>query len=166
IAGAYAVPLIVTTPHPSIAGLLGYAMIVAAGSTALMRWRGWVWLAWLALGGAVLWALAAMAGAGEAELLWPMGLYLLALPLLFLLVAVVAGWGCPALPGSETGRLHLLMVPPTSGTGSYLGFAAALGVVYGLGGFALLPRVANPARWAIVSAATPLLLLIAAYGRL
>src|SRR5258708_3153507 len=183
IAGAYAVPLIVTTPNPSIAGLLGYAAIVAAGSTVLMRWRGWIWLAWLALGGAVLLAAVAMVGARAAELPWPMGLYLLALPLLFLLVtdavgegalgvrhvagwtasiaaavlmlvlvqiersdtvalgfalvlsatfvalawrfprvdrlawigallqvAVVAGWDFAALPGSETGRLHLLMV--------------------------------------------------------
>jgi uncharacterized membrane protein len=239
IAGAYAVPLVVTTPNPSIAGLLGYAAIVAAGSTALMRWRGWIWLAWLALGGAVLWAVVAMVGAGAAELLWPMAFYLLALPLLFLLVtdavgevpfgvrhvagwtaaiaaallmlvlvqiersdtvalafalvlsamfvvlawrfprvdrlawigallqvAVVAGWDFPALPGSETDRLHLLMVPPTSGMGSYLAFAATLGIISGLGSFALLPRAANPARWAIVSAATPLLLLVAAYGRL
>src|SRR5207244_159077 len=53
--------------------------------------RGWVWLAWLALGGAVLWAVVAMVGASEAELLWPMGLYLLALPLLFLLVTDAVG---------------------------------------------------------------------------
>lgn len=239
IGGAYAVPLIVTTPHPSIPGLLGYATIVAAGSTALMRWRGWGWLSWLALGGAVLWALAAIAAGSAAELLWPLGLYLLALPLLFLLVAdavgegtpavrraaawaaaivaallmlalvqiersdtralgfaavlsggfaalawryprrdrlvwigallqaaVIAGWDFPVAPGSESGGLHLLMVPPVSGTGSYLAAATAWGVAYGLGGFALLSRVPNPSRWAIVSAATPLLLLVAAYGRL
>jgi uncharacterized membrane protein len=239
IAGAYVVPLIVTTPHPSIPGLLGYVAIVTAGSTAVMRWRGWSWLAWLALGGAVLWALAAIGAGGEAELLWPLGLYLLVLPLLFLLVAdavsegapgvrhaaawaaaiiaallmfalvqiertdtvtlgfagvlsaglaalawryprvdrlvwisaalqaaVIAGWDFPVPPGTEADQLHLLMVPPVNGTGSYLGMATLLGVAYGLGGFALLSRVPNPARWAIASAATPLLLAIAAYGRL
>jgi len=240
IAGAYVVPLIVTTPHPSVAGLLGYVAITTAGSTALMRWRGWGWLAWLALGGAVLWALAAMVTGSAAELLWPLGLYLLVLPLLFLLVAdavgaegalgmrhvaawagaivaallmfalvqiersdtvalgfgfalsamfaalawrfprvdrlvwigallqaaVIAGWDFPAMPGPESSRLHLLTVPPASGTGSYLTVAALLGLAYGLGGFAALPRTPNPARWAIVSAATPLMLLIAAYGRL
>ena len=239
IAGAYAVPLIVTTPHPSIAALLGYVAVVAVGGTALMRWRGWSWLGWLALGGAVLWALEAMAAGSAAELLWPLGLYLLALPLLFLVaadavgesaprarraaawaasiaaalimfwlvqiessgtvalglagalsaaltvlawrfsgvdrlvwigallqVAVIAGWDFPVAPGTEGSRLHLLMVPPTGGTESYLGIAALLGVAYGLGGFALLPRVPNPARWAIASAGMPLLLLVAAYGRL
>ena len=239
IAGAYTVPLIVTTPHPSIPGLLGYAGIVAAGSTALMRWRDWGWLCWLALGGAVLWALAANAAGNETDLLWPLGLYLLALPLLFLLVAdavsegapgvrhvaawaaaivaallmlelveversgtvalgfaavlsaafavlawryprvdrlvwigaalqaaVIALWDFPVAPGSEGARLYLLMVPPVSGTGSYLATAALIGAAYGLVGFALLPRVPNPERWAIASAATPLLLLIAAYGRL
>ena len=239
IAGAYAVPLIVTTPHPSIPGLLGYVAIVTAGGTGVMRWRGWSWLAWLTLGGAVLWALAAIDVGTEAELLWPLGLYLLALPLLFLLVAdavsegasgvrhtaagaaaimaallmfelvqiersdavalgfaaalsaifaalsgrdprvdrlvwigaalqaaVIAGWSFPVLPATESGWLYQLMAQPVTGMGSYLAVAASLGVAYGLGGFALLPRVSNPARWAIVSAATPLLLLIAVYGRL
>ena len=239
IAGAYAVPLIVTTPHPSIPGLLGYAAIVAAGGTTLLRWRGWSWLAWLALGGAMLWALAALAAGTAEELLWPLGLYLLVLPLLFLLVAdavgegapgvrqaaawttaivaaslmfvlvqeertdrvalgfalalsasfaglawryprvdrlvwigallqaaVIAGWDFPVAPGTEESRLHLLMLPPASGTGTYLWAAALLGVAYGIGCFALLPRVPSPARWAIASAATPLLLLVAAYGRL
>ena len=239
IAGAYVVPLIVTTPHPSIPGLLGYVAIVAAGSTAVMRWRGWSWLAWLALGGAVLWPLAAIGAGTEAELLWPLGLYLLALPLLFLLVAdavsegasgirhvaawaaaivaallmlalvqiegtdsislgfavalsavfavlawryprvdrlvwisaalqaaVIAAWNFPVPPGTEASELHLLMVPPVTGTGSYLATASLLGLVYGIGGFAVLPRVPNPARWAIASAATPLLLLVATYGRL
>ena len=187
----------------------------------------------------MLWALAAIAAGSEAELLWPLGLYLLALPLCFLLVAdavgegasgvrhtaawaaaivaallmfelveiegsdpvalgfagalsavfavlawryprvdrliwisaalqaaVIAGWDFALPPGSEGSLLHLLMLPPTSGTGSYLAAAVLLGVIYGLGGFALLPRVLNPVRWAIASAATPLLLLIAAYGRL
>jgi uncharacterized membrane protein len=239
ITGAYVVPLIVTTPHPSIPGLLGYVAIIAAGGTAVMRWRGWSWLGWLALAGAVTWALVAIAAAGAAELLWPLGLYLLALPLCFLLVAdavsegapgvrhvaawaaaivsallmlelvqiertdtvalgfaavlsavfaalawryprvdrlvwigaalqaaVIAAWDFPVPPGTEGTPLHLLMVPPVTGTGSYLGAAVLLGIAYGLGGFALLPRTPNPARWAIVSAATPLLLLVAAYGRL
>jgi uncharacterized membrane protein len=239
IAGAYAVPLIVTTPHPSIPGLLGYVAIVAAGGTGVLRWRPWSWLGWLTLGGAVLWAIAAIAAGSDAELLWPLGLYLLALPVLFLLladavsedaravrnvaawaaaivsallmlelvqiertdtvalgfaavlsagfaalawryprvdrlvwigaalqVAVIAAWDFPMPPGLEVDALHLLMVPPVSGTGRYLGLTALLGIAYGIGGFALLPRVPNPARWAIASAATPLLLVIAAYGRL
>ncbi len=239
IAGAYAVPLIVTTPHPSIPGLLGYVAIVAGGGSTVMRWRPWSWLGWLTLGGAVLWAIAAIAAGSATELMWPLGLYLLALPLFFLVlpdavserapgvshvaawaaaivsallmlelvqiertdtvalafaallsagfaalawryprvdrlvwigaalqVAVIAAWDFAALPGGAVDALHLLMVPPASGTGRYLALASLLGVVYGLGGFALLTRVPNPARWAIVSAATPLLLLIAAYGRL
>src|SRR5205085_172038 len=129
IAGAYAVPLIVTTPHPSIAGLLGYAAIVAAGSTALMRWRGWIWLAWLALGFALVLSAVFMGLAWRFprvdRLAWIGAL---------LQVSSIAGWCFPAVPGPEIGRLHLLMVPPTSGTGSYLAFAAALGIVYGLGG--------------------------------
>src|SRR5262249_20096459 len=55
IAGVYAVPMLVTTPEPSALGLLGYIGIATAGSTALLRWRGWGWLAWLALAGASFW---------------------------------------------------------------------------------------------------------------
>ena len=79
---------------------------------------------------------------------------------------MIAGWDFPVSPGTEGDALHLLMLPPVTGTGSYLALGTLLGIVYGLGGFALLPRAPNPARWAIASAVTPLLLLIAAYGRL
>ncbi len=239
IAGIYIVPALVTTPHPSIAGLLGYIGIATAGSTALLRWRAWPWLGALALIGAVFWAIATMVAGTEAELLWPLGLYLLALPLLFLLVtdavseaplglrtvtgwlaaglsvllmwilveieqydttalifaavltaiyaalawrhasfdrlvwigallesAVIAGWEFGRGTWSPDERLHLLMVPPSGDVGSYVTVAAITGAAFGLGGFALLWRALHPERWAIASAATPLLILMAVYWRL
>lgn len=239
IAGIYAVPALVTTPHPSVAGLLGYIGIATAGSTALLRWRAWPWLGGLSLCGAVFWAITAMIAGSDAELLWPLGLYLLALPLLFLLVADAVGevpvgvravtawiaagiaailmWGLVEIEqydttalvfaailaaiyaglawrhasfdrlvwvgallesvliaGWEFGRgvrtpderLHLLMLPPSSDVGTYATVAALAGAAFGLGGFALLWRAPRPERWAVVSAATPLLILIAAYWRL
>ena len=86
-----------TTPHPSIPGLLGYVTIVTAGSTAVMRWRGWSWLAWLALGGALIWALAAIAAEAarrsccgrSVSIFWRV-------PLLFLLVPDAVREGAPA----------------------------------------------------------------------
>jgi len=239
IGGIYLVPAMVTTPHPSVAGLLAYVGIATAGSTALLRWRAWPWLGALALAGATIWAIAALVAAPAAELLWPLGLYLLALPLLFLLVAdgvgdapfgvravaawvaagiaafliwilieveqydttalgfaavlaalyaglawrhagfdrlvwmgallesaVIAGWefGPGALSREE--RLHLLMVPPSGEAGTYLTTAAVTGAAFGIIGFALVERAPRPARWAVASAATPLLILVAVYWRL
>ncbi|SHI02717.1 DUF2339 domain-containing protein [Ferrimonas marina] len=58
ILGAFAVPLLIDTGSDNVAAALGYALIVAAGGFALMRWvyRDWLWwgvwllaLAWLVL---------------------------------------------------------------------------------------------------------------------
>ena len=239
IGGIYVVPALVTTPHPSVAGLLAYVGIATAGSTALLRWRAWPWLGALALAGATLWAIAAIIAASAVELLWPLGLYLLALPLLFLLVAdgvgdaffgvraitawlmagiaafllwvlieiehygatalifaavlaalyaglawrhagfdrlvwigallesaTIAGWEFGADAFSREERLHLLMLPPTGAVGTYISVATLTGAAFGIGGFALMERAPNPARWAIVSAAAPLLILVAVYWRL
>jgi len=237
IAGVYAVPLLIETREPSALGLLGYVGVATAGSTALLRWRGWGWLAWLALAGAGFWGAVAMLT--WSDLVWTLGPYLLAVPLLFLFLAGaiddasgfgprrIAGWlaaGLAALgmwgmveiaqyglaslvfaaalaalysavawrhprfdrlvwigalllcvliafwrfaPGTELDleRAHLLMLPPTGGLGEYLGLAALVAAIFGLGGFSLLRRAANPVTWALVSAMTPTLLLIATYWR-
>lgn len=237
IAGVYAVPLLIATPEPSSLGLLGYVAVATAGSTALLRWRGWGWLAWLALAGAGFWAVVAMLT--WTDLVWTLGPYLLAMPLLFLFVAgaiddasgfgprriagwaaagaaalgmwglvelaqyglaalafaavltalyaaiawrhprfdrlvwigalllcvLVAFWRFPAGTELNLERAHLLMLPPSGGLGEYLGVAVLVAAIFGLGGFALLRRAANPVTWAVVSAMTPTLLLIAAYWR-
>jgi uncharacterized membrane protein len=240
LAGVYIVPALIATPHSSAAGLLGYIGIATAGGTVLLRWRSWNWLGWLALGGSVFWALTAMSEARPAELLWPLGLFLLALPVLFVVVTdavyenapfgvrdvtawtaagfaglimldlvqrqdsstasltfswilsamlaalawryprmdrlvwigallqagVIAGWDFPAIAEPGSTRLERLMQMPVSGIGTFLTVAAVIGAAYGIGGFALLFRARSPARWAIASAATPLLVLMAVYGRL
>ncbi|MGE5201186.1 MAG: DUF2339 domain-containing protein [Acidobacteriota bacterium] len=238
VAGVYTVPMLVNTPHPSALGLLGYVGVATAGSTALLRWRGWAWLAWLARGGACFWAIVAMLT--WSDLVWTLGPYLLALPLCFLFIAgaideeswlgprrlaawaasaaaalamwglaeiadydlaslcfaavlaalfagiawryprfdclawigavlqcvLIAFWSFPAGAETASERLHLLMLPPASGVGNYLAVAALVAAAFGVGGFALLWRAPNPARWAVVSALTPVLVLIAAYWRM
>ena len=240
LVGVYVVPALVITEKPSAVGLLGYVGIATAGSMALLRWRQWVWLGWVAIAGATLWSLLALFGFEPAELVWPLGILLFVQPLLFIVVAdavgdypearlrsptawvasglasllmwallekadyigsslglafalvalltaiawrharfdrlawigasfaaiMIAFWHFEPVLNSGVDRMHLLLVPPSNGAGAYLMLATLLGVLYGIGGFALLWRTANPARWAIVSATTPLLLLAAAYWRL
>ena len=136
IAGVYAVPMLVSTPEPSPLGLLGYIAVATAGSTALLRWRGWGWLAWLALAGASFWAIVAMLT--WSELVWTLGPYLLAMPLLFLFVAGavddasgfnprrIAGWVASGLAAlGMWGLVELAGYDLRS-----LAFAAALAALY------------------------------------
>jgi uncharacterized membrane protein len=81
--GAYLVPGLVTTPHPTAAGLLVYVMLVTVGALALLRWKGWGWLGWSVTAGAMAWA-------GLSFLIsnhdWALGLYLIAIPAAFVLL--------------------------------------------------------------------------------
>ena len=56
LGGAYVVPLLVHSDHPSAPGLLVYVLLVTAASLALLRWRGWPWLGWIVTAGTMCWA--------------------------------------------------------------------------------------------------------------
>lgn len=60
LAGAYAVPALVTSDQPQAVGLFAYVLAVSAGMLALLRWREWWWLAWVVLSAAAGWSLAWM----------------------------------------------------------------------------------------------------------
>lgn len=55
ILGAFAVPLLVSTGSSSAWALFSYLLIVAASAFAVVRYKAWWWLAWMALAGAALW---------------------------------------------------------------------------------------------------------------
>jgi uncharacterized membrane protein len=57
LAGAFAVPAMVSSEQPSAFALFAYLVLVGAGSLALLRRRAWWWLAWIALAGSIGWAL-------------------------------------------------------------------------------------------------------------
>src|SRR6185312_8809257 len=80
-----------------------------------------------------------------------------------LLLAMLASWELPIL--SPHADLGLYGRPPAAIT-DFLTAALAAGVLLGGGVYAMLPRVPRPGRWAMLSAAAPKLILIAAYWRL
>jgi uncharacterized membrane protein len=90
LAGAYAVPLLVTTPNPSVARLLAYVLAVTAGCLWLVRWRDWPWLGGAAVAGSGLWTVAALSFATAGDEI-AVGLYLVVLAPLFLAAAGEAG---------------------------------------------------------------------------
>ena len=241
LVAAMLVPALVQADAPSAWTLFGYLLIVMVGSLALARDRGWLWLAWPVLGGAVAWSVLWIATAprdldpvvlpgfvviaaglfftlrrpGEPAaveirtvtdalnsgiaLIWTaaaaFGLVMLMLigathhatiPLvavgvlvvLYLLaayrdeafdylaqgaallaIAVIASWAVPfpvASPYGEALSLAPAFPPMVTTAGIY---AAILGA----GCHAILWRAARPQRWAVASAAAPVLLLIAVY---
>jgi uncharacterized membrane protein len=80
-----------------------------------------------------------------------------------LLVLVLASWQLP-VPSAEA-DLSLFARPPVE-TGRFLGAAMLAVLLLGGGGFARLRRAAHPGRWAALSAAAPVIVLIVAYWRL
>ena len=153
LSGAFAVPALVASAEPSPWALLGYLLLPVAGGLAVLRYRGWPWLAWLCLAGAVLWL--------GLDLLAPWRedpatvAYILALAALFLLAPAWAagGPGCmPVLNRVATVALAVLSLailaihvsgPPT--------LAASLGLIL-LGTLPLLlNRIADVPKTAAVA---------------
>ncbi len=78
LAGAFAVPAMVSSEQPSAPALFAYLILVGAGSLALLRHRAWWWLAWIALAGSIGWALLWLAMLYDPADVWVVGGYLLA----------------------------------------------------------------------------------------
>ena len=77
LAGAFAVPAMVSSEQPSALPLFAYLILVGAGSLALLRHRAWWWLAWIALAGSIGWALLWLAMLYDRADVWVVGGYLL-----------------------------------------------------------------------------------------
>ncbi|HXQ52953.1 MAG TPA: DUF2339 domain-containing protein [Stellaceae bacterium] len=80
--GGYVAPALIETPNPSAAGLLLYVFLVTAGALVLLRWQRWNGLGWAVTAGVTIWAWLALL-MPRSEL--PLGLYLIAVPALFVL---------------------------------------------------------------------------------
>jgi uncharacterized membrane protein len=78
LAGAFAVPAMVSSEQPSALALFAYLLLVGAGSLALLRHRAWWWLGWIALAGSIGWALLWLAMLYDPGDTWVVGGYLLA----------------------------------------------------------------------------------------
>ncbi|HKS89711.1 MAG TPA: DUF2339 domain-containing protein, partial [Stellaceae bacterium] len=80
-----------------------------------------------------------------------------------LALALLAGWTLP-LPLADV-SLKVFRIGPDH-LADFITAAVAFGVLLGPVPFLLLPRVARPGRWAALSAAVPLAILVIAYWRL
>ena len=78
LVGGYATPLLVRSDEPSATALFGYLIVITVASLALIRRREWWALGAVTLAGAALWPLAWMAFVWSPSDALPLGLYLLA----------------------------------------------------------------------------------------
>ncbi len=80
-----------------------------------------------------------------------------------LALALLASWNLPLLPPEMS--LWVFRLQPDH-VANFSTAAIVFTLLLGAGGFIVLPRVARPGRWAALSAAVPLLILVIAYWRL
>ncbi len=78
--GAFAAPMLVTSPHPNAWAFYPYLFVIVAASFFTLRGRNWWWLGYLAIAGALVWSLLWING-GPFQLadIVPIGLFALAL---------------------------------------------------------------------------------------
>jgi uncharacterized membrane protein len=87
IACAYLTPALVESHDPSLPGLFAYLLVVTAAALGVVRYTAWIWLAWAATAGGVVW-LCLAAATGDSEMWAPALFVVLASALnLFLLPA-------------------------------------------------------------------------------
>jgi uncharacterized membrane protein len=54
MAGGFVPPALIESPTPSAYALFGYLLALVAGSLAVVRYKAWWWLAWVALAGSAV----------------------------------------------------------------------------------------------------------------
>ncbi|MFQ5973713.1 MAG: DUF2339 domain-containing protein, partial [Alphaproteobacteria bacterium] len=98
LAGGFVTPALVTTSDPSAASLFVYLIVLVTCSLAVVRHRGWWWLAWIAVAGATLWPLVWFVGPWQASDAAIVGSFALAVLLAFALVRHDAASLAEAMP--------------------------------------------------------------------
>ncbi|MGE5516787.1 MAG: DUF2339 domain-containing protein [Bacteroidota bacterium] len=101
LVGAYVVPLLVRSDVPNAVGLFTYLLVVSAGLLTLLRWRAWLWLAWVVLGASAGWTLLWLVGPWQQGDEGVLGAYLVSLFGLF----VAFRLGIPMV-AALTGRIE------------------------------------------------------------
>lgn len=149
VSGAYVAPFLTGAPDGSALPLLPYAAVITAAGFALIRLKGWAFLAILTLCGAGLWGFIGVGiyGAGAG---WAASVYALAIGLLGLVFGETHARRALALPESWNGIVATARAFPVMLAVTHAFWALA-------GGLILLQGIEDGAGYSVVSA-------LAAYG--
>ncbi len=75
MAGAFVIPLLVSTGNPSAWSLFSYLTFITASALAVVRYQNWWWLGWMSLAGSLFWQLAWFAVEWESSDIYPLALH-------------------------------------------------------------------------------------------
>ncbi|WP_120498376.1 DUF2339 domain-containing protein [Kiloniella sp. EL199] len=75
MAGAFVIPMLVSTGNSSAWALFSYLSFITASALAVVRYQSWWWLGWMSLTGSVLWQLIWMANVWESGDVYPLALH-------------------------------------------------------------------------------------------
>ncbi len=75
MAGAFVIPMLVSTGNSSAWALFSYLSFITASALAVVRYQNWWWLGWMSLTGSVLWQLLWMGAAWEKGDIYPLALH-------------------------------------------------------------------------------------------
>ncbi|WP_085906446.1 DUF2339 domain-containing protein [Kiloniella majae] len=75
MAGAFVIPMLVSTGNSSAWALFSYLSFITASALAVVRYQNWWWLGWMSLAGSVLWQLMWMAAVWESGDVYPLALH-------------------------------------------------------------------------------------------
>ncbi|WP_417431208.1 DUF2339 domain-containing protein [Kiloniella sp.] len=75
MAGAFVIPMLVSTGNSSAWALFSYLSFITASALAVVRYQNWWWLGWMSLAGSVLWQLLWMGAAWEKGDIYPLALH-------------------------------------------------------------------------------------------
>ena len=126
IVGAFVTPLLVQTKDPSIPGLFGYLLFVAAAALAVVRYSAWVWLGWATTVAGAAWVLLMSLG-GPSPDSWAPAMFVPALALVNLVLlppealAQSAGRRLAYVPVAALGLAGLLLCLADPGTATRAG---------------------------------------------
>lgn len=98
--GGFLTPALVTTDQPSGWTLFGYLFALVVGGLVLARLQAWLWVAWLALAGSVIWSVVWIEPMGASETA-PLGLFIVAVAASYIFTAAKVG---EAFPQAEPSR--------------------------------------------------------------
>ncbi|KKJ77211.1 hypothetical protein WH95_09170 [Kiloniella litopenaei] len=75
MAGAFVIPILVSTGNSSAWALFSYLSFITASALAVVRYQNWWWLGWMSLAGSVLWQLIWMTAAWKGGNVYPLALH-------------------------------------------------------------------------------------------
>ncbi|WP_419902952.1 DUF2339 domain-containing protein [Kiloniella sp.] len=123
MAGAFVIPLLVSTGNSSAWTLFSYLTFITASALAVVRYQNWWWLGWMSLAGSLFWQLAWFSAMWESSDVYPLALHQI------LIIGLFIAPRYEQFLVSTDGLKHPLHLSGTLSPEKIVGLSAILGVL-------------------------------------